>query len=110
MSLSKRKGYRVERKIRSIFENFGWKVIRAGGSLGEADLVCLKKGECILVQVKSSKTKPFYYYGYMKHKLEGFPFYLVVDFGYGKIRILKPKEKISEEDGMDLKTFLTNKN
>ena len=46
----------------------------------------------------------------MKHKIEGFPFYLVVDFGYGKIRILKPKEKISEEDGIDLKTFLTNKN
>ncbi len=110
MVFSKRKGYVVERKIRKIFEDKGWRVVRAGGSLGEADLVCLRKGRCILLQVKSSRDKIFYYYGYMKKKLEGFPFYLVVDFGYNKIRILSPKKKISKEDGIDLKTFLTNEN
>ncbi len=110
MVLSKRKGYVVERKIRKIFESNGWKVVRAGGSLGEADLVCLKNGKCILLQVKSSRDKIYYYYGYMKKELEGFPFYLVVDFGYNKIRILNPKKKISKEDGIDLKTFLTNEN
>jgi Holliday junction resolvase len=50
--MSKRKGYRVERKIRQIFESNGWRVIRAGASLGEADLVCLKKSKFILMQIK----------------------------------------------------------
>ncbi len=110
MVLSKKKGYRVERKIRKIFEENGWKVVRAGGSFGEADLICLKDGKCMMIQVKSTKKKQLYYYGHLGETLEGFPFYLVVDFGYGKIRILKPKERIGEEDGIDLKTFLTNKN
>lgn len=109
MTIAKRKGYITERKIRKIFESFGWKVVRAGGSLGEADLVCLKDGNCILVQVKSSKDKVYYYYGYMEEKMEGFPFYIVVDFGYNKIKIFKPQKKLSIEKGEDLKTFLTIK-
>jgi len=103
---TKTKGYRVERKIRSMFEKNGWKIVRAGASLGEADLVCMKKGKCVLLQVKSTKKETFYYYGYKNKKLEGFPFYLVVDFGYGKIRILKPKAKIREPDGISLEEFL----
>lgn len=110
MISSKRKGYIIERKIRKIFEDNGWRVVRAGGSLGEADLVCIKNGKCILLQVKSSRNRLYYYYGYMKKRLEGFPFYLAIDFGYNKIKILSPKKKISKEDGIDLKTFLTNKN
>lgn len=106
MASSKVKGYRIERKIRKMFEARGWKVIRAGASLGEADLVCIKKGKCVLIQVKSSKKKTFYYYDYRKRRLEGFPFYLVVDFGYGKIRICKPQIKVSVEDGVELKKFL----
>ena len=100
------KGYRVERKIRQMFEKRGWKVVRAGASLGTADLVCIKKGKCILIQVKSTKKKTFYFYEYLKKKLEGFPFYLVVDFGYGKIRILYPKKKVDITDGLSLKYFL----
>jgi len=106
MVLSKKKGYRTERKIRLKFEERGWKVIRAGASLGEADLICLKRRKCILLQVKSTRDKTFYYYGYMGKRLEGFPFYLVVDFGYGKIRILPPKRRITEKDGKDLNEFL----
>jgi len=106
MVLSKRKGYRTERKIKKIFESNGWKVVRAGASLGEADLVCMKRAKCILIQVKSSKKKTFYYYEYKNKKLEGFPFYLVVDFGYGKIRISEPRIKISVNDGEDLRKFL----
>ncbi len=79
------KGYRTERKIRLMFEKNGWKVVRPGASLGEADLVCIKNGRCVFLQIKSTKKKVFYYYGYMKKKLEGKPFFLVVDFGYGKI-------------------------
>lgn len=106
MYSAKKKGYRVERKIRILFEKRKWVVIRAGASLGEADLICLKNGECLLLQIKSTGKKVFYYYGHMEEKLEGFPFYLIVDFGYGKIKILAPKSKITVDDGMDLDDFL----
>lgn len=106
MVFAKRKGYRVERKIRQMFEATGWKVVRAGASLGEADLICIRNKKCILLQIKSTKKKAFYYYDYKESKLEGFPFYLIVDFGYGKIRILKPKQKVEISDGQDLKDFL----
>lgn len=106
MPKAKAKGYRVERKIRLIFEKFGWRVIRAGGSLGDADLVCLKEGKVILLQVKSSKKEELYYYGYEYDKLEGFPFYLVVDFGYGKIRVVKPQKIVRVTDGISLEEFL----
>lgn len=101
-----RKGYRVERKIKLIFEKNGWKVTRAGASVGEADLICMKSGKCVLIQVKSTKKKRFYYYGYKEKKIEGFLFYVLVDFGYGKIRVCKPKDKIDPEDGVTLKDFL----
>ena len=106
MVFSKIKGYRVERKIRIVLENNGWKVIRAGASLGEADLVCIKNSKCIFLQIKSTKKKVFYYYDYMKNNLEGVPFYLVVDFGYGKIRVLHPQQKVGITDGLTLDEFL----
>lgn len=106
MVFAKRKGYRVERKIRQMFEKTGWKIVRAGASLGEADLICLKNKKCILLQIKSTRKKTFYYYDYSESTLEGFPFYLVVDFGYGKIRALRPKQKIEIMDGQDIKDFL----
>jgi len=106
MVFTKRKGYRVERKIRQMFEADGWKVVRAGASLGEADLICLKNKKCVLLQIKSTKKKVFYYYDYMESALEGFPFFLIVDFGYGNIRILRPKRKIKITDGLGLKEFL----
>ncbi|MEM5815200.1 MAG: hypothetical protein QXD89_01790 [Candidatus Aenigmatarchaeota archaeon] len=106
MSKPKAKGYRVERKVKILFESKGWKVIRAGASFGEADLVCLKEGKVILLQVKSSKKGELYYYGYNKENLEGFPFYLAVDFGYGKIRIVKPQKLIKEDDGVSIEEFL----
>ena len=106
MFLAKSKGYRTERKIRGIFEKYGWKVVRAGASLGEADLICIKNGRCILLQIKSTRKKIFYYYDYMEKSLEGFPFYLVVDFGYSRIRILLPKSKINIQDGIGINEFL----
>lgn len=107
MSYVKKKGYRAELKIRKMFEENGWKVVRAAGSLGVADLICVKKKRCILLQIKSTKKNKFYYYEYEKDKIEGFPFYLIVDFGYGKIRIVRPKKVITPEDGKDLKEFLS---
>jgi len=108
MTHTRDKGYRVERKVRLLFEKYKWKVIRAGASLGEADLICVKNGKSIFLQVKSTKKKVFYFYEYMKDKLEGLPFYLIVDFGYGKVRILHPRKKIYKEDGIALKDFLEN--
>lgn len=103
---SKRKGYRVERKIRLLFQEFGWKVVRAGASLGEADLICLKDKKCVLLQIKSTSKKTFYYYDYNESTIEGFPFFLVIDFGYGKIRILSPKQKVKISEGQILDDFL----
>ena len=105
---TKRKGYRVERKIRIFLQKFGWTVIRAGASLGEADLICLKNKKCVLLQIKSTNKKVFYYYGYSRPTFEGFPFFLVVDFGYNKIRIQPPKDKINVFDGQTLEEFLRN--
>ncbi|MEM7814234.1 MAG: hypothetical protein QXK48_01480 [Candidatus Aenigmatarchaeota archaeon] len=96
----------MERKVRLLFEKYGWKVIRAGASLGEADLICIKNKKCILLQVKSTRKKVLYFYGDLVKEIEGFPFFLVVDFGYGNIRILKPEEKIFPDSGMLLKDFL----
>lgn len=106
MTSQKRKGYRVERKIRLLLEGNGWKVVRAGGSLGEADLVCIRKGKCMLLQVKSTKSKTLYYYGYMDSTFEGIPFYLVVDFGYGKIKVVQPKAIVGNSEGTDLSGFI----
>ncbi len=106
MSSIKRRGYRIERKIRMIFDENGWKTIRSGASLGEADLVCLRGGSCIFLQVKGTKDKKFYYYDYMEDELEGMPFYLVVDFGYGTVRVLKPQKIVTPDDGVDINNFL----
>jgi hypothetical protein len=105
---SKRKGYRVERNIRKKMEGKNWKVVRSGASLGQSDLICIRDKKCILLQIKSTKKKKFYYYDYLGKTLEGFPFYLVVDFGYGKIRILPPKKIVSQNDGVDFEKFLQN--
>jgi len=102
----KARGYRVERKVRLMFEAAGWKVVRSGASLGESDLICVRGGKCVMLQVKSTKRKKFYYYEYMKPELEGMPFYLVVDFGYGKIRVMPPKRIVAPTDGENIKEFL----
>jgi len=42
----------------------------------------------------------------MGRKFEGFPFYLVVDFGYGKIRIIHPQKIVAQNAGQNLENFL----
>ncbi|MBI2084172.1 MAG: hypothetical protein HYT70_00960 [Candidatus Aenigmarchaeota archaeon] len=104
--LNKRKGYRVERKIKLLLEKHGWTVVRAGASLGVADLISIKNKKCILLQIKSTNKNTLYYYGYDRASFEGFPFYLVVDFGYGKIRVMHPKKVVGVTDGVDFNKFL----
>ncbi len=103
---NKRKGYRVERKIKLMFAKKGWEVVRAGGSFGAYDLIAFKNGKCLFLQIKSTKKNTLYYNGYKKDSFEGFPFFLVVDFGRNNIRVTKPNEKIRIEDGLDIQNFI----
>lgn len=105
MKHSKRKGYLAELKVRNIFHEYGWMTVRSGGSLGSADLVCLWKGRCILVQVKST-SKNTLYTNRIPKEIQGFPLYVVVDFGYGNIRVFKPGEKATWDGGIPLSKFL----
>ncbi len=106
--LNKMKGYRTERHIKLLFINAGWKVVRAGGSLGEYDLIAFKNGKCLFIQIKSTNKKKFYYYGYMNEQYEGFPFRLVVHFDRGKTIITQPQRTVTENDGIEIEKFLNN--
>ena len=58
-----RQGYRFELRVKRDMESRGWWVIRAAGSHGPADLVCLKAGEPpLLLQCKANSVS---------HKREG---------------------------------------
>lgn len=106
MKCSKRKGYVVERKVRMFFQRHGWATIKSGGSLGLVDVVCLKKGRCILMQVKSTKKTTLYAVEKISHEIQGFPLYFVVDFGYGNIRVFKSSERMDRKGGMTLSEFV----
>ncbi|MGC8516567.1 MAG: hypothetical protein ACP5MT_01570 [Candidatus Acidifodinimicrobium sp.] len=103
---SNKKGYRVERKIRLILSKHGWHVVRSGGSLGEYDLIAFKHKKCVFFQIKSTSKKVLYYYGYNKSSFLGFPFLLVVDFGYGNIRVLKPRRRVKSSEGEKFEEYL----
>jgi len=107
MKYSKRKGYIAERRVREILRQHGWTTVRSGGSLGFADLVCLRNGVCMLIQVKSTR-KSILYTRRIPTDIQGFPLYVVVDFGYGNIRVFKPGDKAVREGGVLLSDFLKN--
>ena len=50
------KGARLERKVKADLEGCGYVVYRAAGSKGSADLIALREGETLLVQVKTSNA------------------------------------------------------
>jgi len=51
ISMSYRKGRRLEHVVRDMFRRRGWLVVRAAASK-PVDLVCLKGGETVLVECK----------------------------------------------------------
>lgn len=51
-----KKGYRVEREIRKIFEDSGWQVVRSAGSHTNTDLFVRKQNKTFSIQVKARKT------------------------------------------------------
>lgn len=55
-----RKGARVEREIKKLFEENGFKVVRSAGSKGETDLYISNKVISLGIQVKARKTVGLY--------------------------------------------------
>lgn len=55
-----RKGARVEREIKRLFENNGFKVVRSAGSKGETDLYIYNKVISLGIQVKARKNVGLY--------------------------------------------------
>lgn len=103
---AKRSGVQTERKVRKLFEEFGWRVVRSGGSLGAVDLVCFKGGKVLLVQVKRrAKRKTC---KSARVKIEGFDVHTVVDFGGGDFRIERSGSTVSK-DSSSLIDFLSRR-
>jgi len=58
------RGRAREREVKKKLEADGWWVVKAGGSLGEADLVALKAGQRgWMLEVKSTSAGPFHSFG-----------------------------------------------
>ena len=58
------RGRRREKELQKRLEAQGYFVVKAGGSLGDADLVVMKAGEKPrLVEVKSTAAGPFHSFG-----------------------------------------------
>lgn len=55
---AKRKGARQELRTKHLLEQSGYKGVKAGGSLGEFDLVMMRPGSIRLIQVKSNRRPP----------------------------------------------------
>jgi len=52
-----RKGHRWELKVKKMWETKGFVVYRSAGSKGAADLIALKDGKIVLIQVKINKKQ-----------------------------------------------------
>lgn len=57
------RGINRERQVRRLLEERDYWVARAAGSLGDADLVALKPGSRLLVEVKATARGPFHSFG-----------------------------------------------
>lgn len=59
-----RRGIQRERQMAEVIGESGWWVLRAAGSLGVADLVCLKAGHRpMMLEIKSNSGSPFAGFG-----------------------------------------------
>jgi len=105
---AKRRGTKSEYLVRDMFKEAGWAVVRSGGSLGPVDLVCMRGGEVVLVQVKRKANCPLYLTEKVPQRMQGFPVILVADFGRGNVRVVPKKHRINTGDGISLAEFLAN--
>jgi Holliday junction resolvase len=86
----------------------GWAVVRSGGSLGPVDLVCVKHGQAMLVQVKRSTGTYLYLGRDIRKQVRGFAVVFVADFGRGNIRVVPRKISVTPKDGVPVREFLGN--
>ena len=105
-----RKGYRLEDKVRKLFEKYGWIVIRSAGSKGIipyknnrkiGDLVCLKNGKAVIIECKATSKDTYYLPKEVKEDfIEGFPFFYVVNFTKKRRTIiaLPKRRKVTYKD------------
>lgn len=105
---AKRRGTKSEYLVRDRFKEAGWAVVRSGGSLGPVDLVCMRRGEVVLVQVKRKADGPLYLAEKVPCRVQGFPVTLVADFGRGNLRVVPKRHRINPRDGISLGKFLAN--
>ena len=54
-----RAGHNRERQVKAWLQGQDWWVCRAAGSLGDADLVALKPGRVLLIEVKATAGGPY---------------------------------------------------
>jgi Holliday junction resolvase len=58
------RGIQRERQVRQVLEADGWWTARAAGSLGDADVIALKRGHRPqMIEVKSTAAGPFHSFG-----------------------------------------------
>jgi len=110
MKNPKAKGTKSEYKVRKIFENYGWFVIRSTGSFSPVDLVCIRDRKVILVQIKSSSKKIVYLKEEVPEEIEGIKTILVVDFGRHGLKVVKYNKKVKYSDGIELVEFIKRMN
>ena len=53
-----RRGANFERRVRHIFEEDGYQCWRSAGSKSPADIICLRRGELILIQCQTNSYFP----------------------------------------------------
>jgi len=106
---AKRRGTKSEYSVRDMFKEAGWAVVRSGGSLGPVDLVCMRGGEVVLVQVKRKANGPLYLTEKVPERVQGFSVVLVADFGRGNMRVVPKKHRINSRDGISLGEFLVSR-
>jgi len=58
MARQYRYGASRERALKKMLEKRGWFVVRAAGSKGAVDLLAVKDGKCVGIQVKSGTARP----------------------------------------------------
>lgn len=105
---AKKRGTKSEYLVRNIFRGAGWAVVRSGGSLGPVDLVCMRKGHVLLVQVKRKAKGPLYLTDEVPERVQGFRVALVADFGRGNVRVVPKKHRVDPREGTPLREFLAS--
>jgi len=91
LSVSYRKGRRLEYGVKELLESQGWFVVRAAGSK-PVDLVCIRQGQTVLIECKYNKSPTKQELERLAEisKISGARVLLAVRQKYGRLRIYDP--------------------